>query len=154
MSEGRRRRVYRTRRVTWSYTLAAIATLLLVSLHGYGATSRSHDVGLEVTVALGVLCTGWWPRLVVDSDGVRAYSVGRRRVFVPWAQIDGVGVGQGRSFQRAIILTVAGRDLVLPGLQAATGGFGLWRYGDADLQRAFDDVAARLEHRFALESPR
>ena len=135
MNERRKRRVHRTRAVAWSYTLMAVATSVLAWLQRY-------DVASIAPVTVVVLGIAWWPRLVVDSDGVGAYSAGRRRVVVSWAEIDGVRVGMGRSFQDAIILTVAGRDLVLAGPRAATWWFGASRYGQADLQRAYDDVAA------------
>lgn len=122
----------------WPLFWAGPAGVLVVGVVAwFFSPSRGlRDVVAFLILAGCVLWVSWWPRLVIEAEGVRLFSILRPR-FVAWAEIERVRLGTlGISSGQGVLLTVDGEDVgsAVPSIGIAGGQ----RY----TQDAVEDVLA------------
>jgi hypothetical protein len=95
-----------------------------------------------------VMWVSWWPRLVIEAEGVRLFSILRPR-FVAWDEIERVRLGAlGISSGQGVLLTVAGKDVgsAVPSI-GIVGGQRYTQDAVEDVRAAWHEATAHSDDR-------
>ena len=110
----------------------------------YTPSRGFRDIFAFLILASGVLWMSWWPRLVIEADGVRLFTAFRPR-FVAWSRIERVRLGGlNMSSNQSVLLTVDGEDLM--SAVPSVGFVGGRRYTEAaveDVRVAWREATGR-----------